>query len=148
MLLNRQLSELSDIVDENLDLTPMVDVVFQLMTFLLLTYQASAEPAVNMPEARTGVGIEDTESIVLTVTPPDAPDGPANVYEGLELNPERRLTGPDAIRLAVEQGLATGKRRVVVQADGDVPYGEVLRITGEAGVVPGVTLHVGVEDPQ
>ncbi len=147
MLLNRRGGSKS-LIDEELDMTPMVDVVFQLMTFLLLTYQASTEPAVEMPQARHGVGVEDTESIGLTVAPPTAGSETANVYEGLELDVDKRLTDNDAIKLAVEKGLTAGRRRVVIQADGDVPYGEVLRVAGAAGGVQGISLHVGVEEPE
>ncbi len=147
MLLQRQLSDLADITEDHLDLTPMVDVVFQLMTFLLLTYQASAESPVEIPKARYGIGVEETDSIILTLEKPSAPGGPAIVYDGPAIDPERRLADADAIRQAVERGLVQGKRRVVIEADGAVPHGEVLRVAGAAAEVQGVTLHVGVEEP-
>jgi biopolymer transport protein ExbD len=145
MLLNTRRSLKTD---EELDMTPMVDVVFQLMTFLLLTYQASTEPAVQMPEARHGVGVEDRESIVLTVAPPKEGGTQASVYLGLDLEPDKRLADNEAIKLAVESGLTSGKRQVVIQADGDVSYGEVMRVAGAAGEVQGISLHVGVEEPE
>lgn len=134
------------LVDEHLDMTAMVDVVFQLMTFLLLTYQASAESVVDVPPARYGVGVEEADSILLTVAPPKGDSTEALVYLGKELDPNFRLEDNDAINQAVEHGLADGKRRVVIQADGDVPHGEVLRIAGAAGRVQGVTLHIGIKD--
>jgi biopolymer transport protein ExbD len=134
------------LVDEHLDMTAMVDVVFQLMTFLLLTYQASTESVVNVPAARYGVGVEEADSVLLTVAPPKGDDPHALVYLGKELDPKLRLEDSEAINLAVEQGLADGKRRVVIQADAEVPHGEVLRIAGAAGRVQGVTLHIGIKD--
>ncbi len=134
------------LVDENLDMTSMVDVVFQLMTFLLLTYQASTESAVDIPKARYGIGVEESDTILLTVAPPKGENPEALVYLGKELNPEMQLEGNEVIYQAVEQGLADGRRRVVIQADSMVPHGEVLRIAGAAGRVKGVTLHIGIED--
>ncbi len=77
MLLNRRAGGSAIEIDEHIDMTSMVDVVFQLMTFLLLTYQASTEAAVEMPVAKFGVGVEETETIVLTVAPPKEAGRPA-----------------------------------------------------------------------
>ena len=41
MLLRRQVSEERD---EHIDMTPMVDVVFQLMTFMLFSVQLAGDP--------------------------------------------------------------------------------------------------------
>lgn len=147
MLLTRRSGD-APLVDEHIDMTAMVDVVFQLMTFLLLTYQASTEAAVEMPVAKYGVGVEETETIVLTVAPPRESGAPAQVFEGLELEPARRLDDNESIRVVVERGLTGGKRRVVIQADGGVSYGEVLRVAAAAGEVQGITVHIGVEEPK
>jgi biopolymer transport protein ExbD len=143
MLLQR---ELKGPIDDAIDLTPMVDVVFQLLIFLMITYRASVLSEVEMPQAEYGMGVEQTEAIIITLAKPETPGGPIAVYDGASLDPEQRLDSPEAIRQAIENGLATGRRRVVLQADGAVPHGEVLRIGGIVGQVEGVGLHIGVED--
>ncbi len=148
MLLQQQLRDLQTTADDNLDMTPMVDTVFQLLTFLLLTYQVSAEAAVNMPPAKYGVGIDETEAAVLTVATPVAEGAPAAVYFGLEIDPKSQLLDDDSIEQAVEQAVVSGKQRVVLQADGNVPHGEVLRVAGAAARVDGVTIHIGVDEPK
>lgn len=148
MLLNRRNDSSHSGFDEHLDMTAMVDVVFQLMTFLLLTYQASVEAAVDMPQSHYGVGIEETETILLTVAPPPEGSETAPVFLGGELDPKARLDDDDAIKAAVQSGLVTGKRRVVIQADGVVPYGEVLRVAADAGSVEGLSVHIGVKEPK
>jgi biopolymer transport protein ExbD len=148
MLLQRQTSGLADIADDHLDMTPMVDVTFQLLTFLLLTWSAATAAAVSLPMAQHGVGIEENGSTVLTVARPVAEGGPAVVYEGTELEPSRRLANDDAIRDAVERGLTAGRARVILQADGDVTQGEVLRVAGAAAQVEGISVHIGVEEPK
>ena len=40
-------------------MTPMVDVVFQLMTFMLFSVQMSGGEKVDVPPARHGVGVEE-----------------------------------------------------------------------------------------
>ncbi len=44
--------------------------------------------------------------------------------------------------------MARGLKKVVIEADGDVPEGEVLKLIGELGKrEAGVTIHIGVQDP-
>ena len=57
MLLRRQASEERD---EYIDMTPMVDVVFQLMTFMLFSVQMTGGEKVDVPPARHGVGVEES----------------------------------------------------------------------------------------
>ena len=63
--------------NEHIDMTPMVDVVFQLMTFMLFSVQMSGGEKVDIPPARHGVGVEEVggdqrqgrrEHVLLTVT--------------------------------------------------------------------------------
>jgi len=144
MLLQRQLSSS---IDNAIDLTPMVDVVFQLLIFLMLTYQQSPETDVELPAARHGTGVEQTIATTLTLVAPEEPGGPVAVHRGIDIDPETRLDGPEAIQQAVQAGLDRGRRRVVLQADGDVPHGEVLRIGGIVAEAEGIGLHLGVENP-
>ena len=64
MLLRRQVS---DERDEHIDMTPMVDVVFQLMTFMLFSVQMTGGEKVDIPPARHGVGVEETSATFLTL---------------------------------------------------------------------------------
>ena len=57
MLLRRQVTEDRD---EHIDMTPMVDVVFQLMTFMLFSVQMTGGEKVEVPPARHGVGVEES----------------------------------------------------------------------------------------
>ena len=41
-------------------MTPMVDVVFQFMTFMLFSVQMTGGEKVDVPPARHGVGVEET----------------------------------------------------------------------------------------
>lgn len=143
MLLQRQLTQG---VNTDLDLTPMVDVIFQLLTFLLLTYQPTPGD-VKVPEARHGIGVERDLAVVLTIEPPAEPNGAARVSTTGPGGEMVVLDTPEAIRDAVAAGVREDRRRVILQADGSVPHGEILRIATIAGDVEGTMLHIGVEEP-
>ncbi len=141
MLLKRQASEERD---EHIDMTPMVDVVFQLMTFMLFSVQMSGGEKVDIPPARHGVGVEESAATFLTLLKPSAPGAEATVLLGNGNGPPATL---DEVKKAVADGLRQGRRKVVVQADGSVPHGEVLKLAAAVTEVEGVTLHIGVQEP-
>lgn len=142
MLLRRQAA---DDRDEHIDMTPMVDVVFQLMTFMLFSVQMTGGEKVDVPAARHGVGVDESSATFLTLLKPAAPGAEPQVLLGNGDGPPATL---DQIKQAVADGLREGKRKVVLQADGAVPHGEVLKLAGAVTEVEGVTLHIGVQEPE
>ena len=142
MLLRRQVTQERD---EHIDMTPMVDVVFQLMTFMLFSVQMTGGEKVDVPPARHGVGVEETSATFLTLLKPSAPGAEPRVLLGNGDGPAATI---DQVKKAVADGLRQGKRKVVLQADGAVPHGEVLKLAAAVTEVEGITLHVGVAEPE
>ena len=142
MLLRRQANEERD---EHIDMTPMVDVVFQLMTFMLFSVQMTGGEKVNVPPARHGVGVEESAATFLTLAKPEKPGATPQVLIGNGDGPPATL---DEVRAAVAEGVRQGKRKVVLQADGLVPHGEVLKLAAVVTELEGVTLHIGVQEPE
>src|SRR5271166_5509885 len=85
MLLRREASEERD---EHIDMTPMVDVVFQLMTFMLFSVQMTGGEKVDVPPARHGVGVPESMATFLTLLKPTAPGAEPRL-----LLPRRRSRG-------------------------------------------------------
>jgi biopolymer transport protein ExbD len=142
MLLRNQASEERN---EHIDMTPMVDVVFQLMTFMLFSVQMSGGEKVDIPPARHGVGVEESAATFLTLLKPAAPGAEPRILLGNGIGPSVTL---EQVKQAVADGLRQGKRKVVLQAEGDVPHGKVLELAAAVTEVEGVTLHVGVQEPE
>src|SRR5271156_731208 len=132
-------------LNEHIDMTPMVDVVFQLMTFMLFSVQLTGGEKVAVPPARHGVGVEETAATFLTLTKPSVPGGETQLLVGLGEGPVATL---EQARQAVAAGAREGRRKVIIQADGDVPHGEVVKVAGAVAQVEGITVHVGVQEPQ
>ena len=142
MLLRRQAN---DDRDEHIDMTPMVDVVFQLMTFMLFSIQMTGGEAVDVPAARHGVGVAETDATFLTLIKPVKPGAVPQVLIG---NGEGVPASPEQIKKAVADGVRAGRRKVVLQAVGGVPHGEVLKLVGTITEVEGITVHIGVQEPE
>src|SRR3954451_12789102 len=118
MLLRRQVSEERD---EHIDMTPMVDVVFQLMTFMLFSVQMTGGEKVEIPPARHGVGVEESSATFLTLLKPAAPALEPRV---LLANGKGDPAHLHQVRQLVPDGVRQARARVVLQADGGVPHGE------------------------
>jgi biopolymer transport protein ExbD len=142
MLLRRQASEERD---EHIDMTPMVDVVFQLMTFMLFSVQMTGGEKVDVPPARHGVGVEENAATFLTLLKPALPGAEPAVLLGNGAGAPVTL---EEVKKAVADGLRDGKRKVVLQADGGVPHGDVLKLAAAVTEVEGITLHIGVQEPE
>jgi len=142
MLLRRQANEERD---EHIDMTPMVDVVFQLMTFMLFSVQMTGGEKVDVPPARHGVGVEETSATFLTMLKPEKPGAVSRILIGNGKGPPATN---EQIKKAVSDGVRDGKRKVVLQADGDVPHGEVLKLVGVVTEVEGITVHIGVQEAE
>ncbi|HKM54341.1 MAG TPA: biopolymer transporter ExbD [Isosphaeraceae bacterium] len=142
MLLRRESTEERD---EHIDMTPMVDVVFQLMTFMLFSVQMSGGEKVDVPPARHGVGVQESMATFLTILRPAVPGAEPRLLLG---HGEGASVNLDQVRKAVALGVKDGRRKVILQADGDVPHGEVLKVASAVTEVEGVTVHVGVQEPK
>jgi biopolymer transport protein ExbD len=140
MLLRRDFDEARN---EHIDMTPMVDVVFQLMTFMLFSVQMSGGEKVDVPPARHGIGVEESLATFLTLTKPVVPGGESRLLLG---HGEGAVATIEQARQAVADRVKKGRNKVILQADGDVPHGEVLKVAGAVAQVEGITVHVGVQE--
>jgi biopolymer transport protein ExbD len=131
--------------NEHIDMTPMVDVVFQLMTFMLFSVQMTGGEKVDVPPARHGIGVEETAATFLTLTKPSGPANETTLLLGIGEGPTASL---EQARQAVADGVKEGRRKVIIQADGDVPHGEIVKLVGAVGQVEGITVHLGVQEPR
>ncbi len=130
--------------NEHIDMTPMVDVVFQLMTFMLFSVQMSGGEKVDIPPARHGVGVEENDATFLTLLKAEPPSSEARLLLG---HGEGQIATLDQARANIADGVKQGRRKVILQADGEVPHGEVIRIAAAVSDVEGITVHVGVQEP-
>lgn len=102
----------------NVDLTPMIDMVFILLVFFLLT-SVVLMPAitVNLPEAGTG---EDKTEIELTVT---------MKKDGLLLLNDSPITKNDLIPRLKQLQKELSVKEVFIESDESLAFGEVISIT-------------------
>ena len=135
-------------IDNNLDITPMIDVTFLLLIFFIVSGRPDVQAALSLPASEYGVGVSRKDSFVISVAAGDRP-GTAAVYlaDGKVGEP---LIGDDAaqeaqIRSAVQSAVRGGATEVLIKADKDVRHREVARVMRAAGV-SGVRIHLAVAE--
>ena len=116
-----------------LNLTPMIDVVFLLIIFFMVSYNMTQQDnaiAVDLPEAETGTLPQEQQTKQLTVSIPS----PGTLYIGTEPVVLERLR-----HIMTEARKDWGEETEIrIRTNKDVPQGEIkpiLRMAAEIGIV-------------
>lgn len=125
------------------DITAMVDLVFMMNIYFLVTFITVALAEINLPAASHCEPLDADEAVVLTVL--GSLDGKSvTVAIGEDAEPIGDAdVQRDQILAAVEQGVAAGKSKVLIKAEKKVRLGELFRVA-TAAAAQGVRLHVAV----
>lgn len=128
--------------DEDLDITPMIDVTFLLLIFFMVTSTMQQEAQLQVPPARHGEGVSVDTAIMITIANKD--DQPA-IYlgDGMVGDPvDVAQIGP-----YVDAEVREGKQIVIIKADRELPSGFVEDVARTANEVPGISkFYVGIQD--
>lgn len=115
--------------EAHFDITAMIDLVFMLNIFFLVTTVAAAQLEMDLPVVRHCVPTDPTEAVVisLVVNNPQSISvylDDASTGEGLT-EPEEQAR---AVNEAVEEAARSGKRIVLIKAEREVKLRDVKRI--------------------
>jgi biopolymer transport protein ExbD len=123
--------------ETDIDVTPLVDCVFLLLSFFMLTSPMKGDPDRNVPAAAHGVGVDPLGTTAIRIV--DAEPNPRILLDNRE-------STVDDIRPFVEAGVRKGHTLVVIKADRKVPCGLVQKVAKAATAVAGVQFSLGVQD--
>jgi biopolymer transport protein ExbD len=131
--------------DAEFDITAMVDLVFMMNIYFLVTFITVALAEVNLPAAANVTALDADTAVVVTII--RGIDGQtADVFLGPDDKgtPLRDANAQEqGIHKLVEEGVAAGKTAVLLKAEKDVRLRDLFRVA-TAATVEGVTLHVSV----
>ena len=127
------------------DVTAMVDLVFMMNIYFLVTFVTVALGEIDLPTATHCAPLDADNAVVLTLergTGRSAVVYVGDTESGLpRADPARQA---EQIQTAVEQGAAEGKTEVLFKAAKDVRLGDMFRISTAAAAVEGMKLSVAV----
>ena len=133
--------------DAEFDITAMIDLVFMMNIYFLVSFLTAAMGEIALPNARHVSALDPDTSVRITVL--GSLDGESvsvylgNGQEGEEIkDPEQQEI---KVREYAEQALAEGKPNVLIKAEHKVQEGHVFRIATAASI-EGMTIHAGVTE--
>lgn len=129
-------------VDEELDITPMIDVTFLLLIFFMVSSTMQQEAKLQIPPAKHGEGVAMDTAIILTIA---TRDGEPQIYLGDGIKESPSTLGE--IPPYVESQVKSGKSTLVIKADRELPSGYVEEVARTANEVEGIDkYYVGIQD--
>ncbi|MDZ4781168.1 MAG: biopolymer transporter ExbD [Planctomycetia bacterium] len=135
--------------DAHFDITAMIDLVFMMNIFFLVTTIGASLVEIDLPRAQHAVAVDGDLAVFVTVMP--HADGDAvSVYLADGVQGEAitdALVQEDRIRAAVALGRSEGKTAVVFKAEKDVRLREMARLTS-AAVAEGMQLNLAVVEKE
>lgn len=115
-------------VRATLDLTPLIDVVFQLLVFFMLTstFVVQTSLPIQMPQAQGASKLESKDVTVTLTANPGGPDGDGEIY----VDEEPILDWAEMTRLLVAAREAEPEVIVLIRPDARIDVGRLVRVTG------------------
>src|SRR4051812_12794346 len=128
------------------DITAMVDLVFMMNIYFLVTFVTVALGELNLPTAKHVTALDADSAVILTVA--RSLDGKSIVLyigDGAKTEPITETAQQEKrVQEAVEQGKAAGKTDVLLKAERKVHESDVYRLAIAAASVEGMKFNVGV----
>jgi biopolymer transport protein ExbD len=132
--------------DPHFDITAMIDLVFMMNIYFLVTFIAATSTEVDLPRVNNVVTLD--ADLATTITIVNGANWEAvNVFIGNRESGAPITDPAEQTRLvqeAIKQGVATGKTAVLVKAERSVRLRQLRRICAVANEEPNVTLHLAV----
>jgi biopolymer transport protein ExbD len=134
--------------DSRFDITAMVDLVFMMNIFFLVTWVTAALSEIDLPPARHCVATDADTAMVVTITG-TAGETPS-VYLG-DAKPGAELAGADVearVSQAVDAAAREGKTALLIKAEKEVRLRDVARIANIAAAGKGLKLNLAVMEKE
>ncbi len=133
-------------IDDEIDFTPMVDIVFLLLIFFMVSTKISSSPPVDLPESFNGKNVVEKEFVIIAIRKGSSEVAEVAKGDGTPFSNDVEQQEAE-IAEYVEKELSGETSQVLVKAAGDVRYGEVERVRQAiAGVLnEGQSVHIAVK---
>lgn len=134
-------------MDDEMDITPMIDMTFLLLIYFIVSSIPDKSTAIELPKAMKGDTVAQLKATVFTIgegglnnAPVYAADGKIAQFALSEDLDERSKQ----IQEAVEKGSKDGNTDVVIKADKSVLHREVARVIKAVSRVPDIHIYLAV----
>lgn len=113
--------------ESDLDITPMIDIVFLLLIFFIVTSKMQPQQVTDLPKARHGEGVASKQWIVINAKRGVGDAAEVSRKDGSNFSSDKEEQNQQ-IEEYVKEGLEQGMKLVVIRAEGAVRTGEISRL--------------------
>lgn len=133
-------------LEDEMDITPMIDITFLLLIFFLVASKIGRSEPVTLPMATQGGSVVEKNCIILILRRGTGEVAAVTRPEGAPFSLDIQQQEAE-IAQYIEEGLGTGKTEVLIKSEGSVRYGEVDRIKQaiSQSLEEGQLIHIGVK---
>ena len=117
--------------DEEMDITPMIDIVFLLLIFFIVCSTMDPTKIGTIPEADNGLAIAAKNSAVIFINPGSGDDVVLSRMDGTDFSTDEDVQATEIIEYItaeLEKSMGASKQHVMLFGDADVKVGQVTRI--------------------
>ena len=129
--------------DEELDITPMIDVTFLLLIFFMVASTMQGKPDLPLPPATATEAIANDTAVVITLL---AENGSPSIRLGD--GPGAPQGTQEQVATFVKDGVGQQKTTLIIKADKELPSGFVEDVARAANVEGLTAMYYGVEVPR
>lgn len=132
-------------VTPDVDLTPLIDVVFQLLIFFMLsaTFVVQSSIEISIPRAEGATQLEHKDLSITLARGPGGPDGKGPVY----VNKIEIMEMEELSRILSEKVIEQPDIRVLIRSDERVEVGRFIEVIGIATSVGIHNFHALAQPP-
>lgn len=113
--------------DEEIDITPMIDITFLLLIFFVVASKMDPTQTGRIPKAEAGLSVSAKDSAVIFISPGSGDAAIVSDIQENEFSSDEELQVSEIVEYVTEE-LDRGKRQVMILADEDTKVSEVSRI--------------------
>lgn len=134
--------------DAEIDMTPMIDCVFLLNIFFILTFNADPAQSALLARSMTGNTVDPQTAVVVTIA--EGPGKTPLVYLGQGKQgsplPHDEVSQHEILLRYLQDGFSKGKTIFAVTAEASVRSGDVRRVAAVVSEVEGMRLVFPVQE--
>lgn len=113
--------------DEEVDITPMIDITFLLLIFFVVCSKMDPSQTTNLPLADHGLAISAKDSAVVVMKRGTGDVAELQTLDGITFTSDIEAQ-EEAITKHIERERESGKQKIMLMCEKDVRSGEVTRI--------------------
>jgi biopolymer transport protein TolR len=137
--------------DSELDMTPMIDMTFQLLIFFLVTFKSDPASSIPLPAAKFGNAVPSKNAVIVSVQKAEG-NNPPRIYKGFANDPNNLIRSTDlkeieaALNDYIEsEAVRADKTLVLIQAGKDCKHRDVAMVANTVAKVAQIQqLYVAV----